>query len=328
MRLTSFLLTICTMLVGACAAPLPAPPAPAYDRGNGPAPGEVRARMRSVIERDAAQVLGRGALGEVLAARTALLVRRPVQFPSAPTPPAVAAAARQASGWIRIGANGVRHGFDAAAARELDRLLASSAFWAEPSLPETMCTDPSGILILARHQQRERVFAQPCGFAGPTGQAAQIVLAGRISDWSQVPGTEWPAGIAFARFAEPVAARLRTSSGFYEERMLAIRSAPEWEGQWQRLTARQAPSPPPAVDFSRDMLLMAAMGPQRSGGYSVAIERVLDQPATLFVLVRMISPGAGCGTIAALTSPVDFVRLPASPKPIRWVIERVAQDCR
>ena len=82
------------------------------------------------------------------------------------------------------------------------------------------------------------------------------------------------------------------------------------------------------IDFTRDMLLMAAMGPQRSGGYSVAIERVLDQPETLFVLVRMISPGPGCGAIAALTSPVDIVRLPASPKPIRWVLERTANDCR
>jgi hypothetical protein len=192
-----------------------------------------------------------------------------------------------------------------------------------------MCTDPSGILILARHQQRERVFAQPCGFAGPTGQAAQIVLGGRIGDWSQVPGTAWPSGVALDRFDEPIAARFRTSSGLYEERMLAIRSAPEWEGQWRRLMARQGnPPPPPAVDFKRDMLLMAAMGPQRSGGYSVLIERVLDQPEALFALVRMISPGPKCGAIAALTSPVDIVRLPASSKPIRWVIERTANDCR
>ena len=152
--------------------------------------------MRSVIESDAAQVLGRAARDGVLAARSVLLVRRPVQFPGAPAPPAVAAAIRHASGWIRIGADGVRHGVDASAARELDRLLASTAFWAEPFLPETMCTDPSGILILARHQQRERLFAQPCGFADATGQAAQIVLAGRISDWSQVPGSVWPTPLA------------------------------------------------------------------------------------------------------------------------------------
>lgn len=328
MRLKSFLLMLSMMLVGACAA-APPPAAPVHDRGNGPPPDEVRARMRSVIESDAAQILGRAALDEVLAARSALLVRRPVQFPAAPAAPAVAAAIKDASGWIRIGAGGVRHGFDAPAARVLDRLLASTAFWAEPPLPETMCTDASGILILARHQRQERLFARPCGFGGATGQAAQIVLGGRISDWSQVPGTMWPAGVPLDRFDEPIAARFRYSSGLYEERMLAIRNAPEWEGQWQRLMVRQGnPPPPPAVDFNRDMLLMAAMGPQHSGGFSVVIERVLDEPGALFALVRMTSPGAGCGAIAALTSPVDIVRLPASSKPIRWVIEREAKACR
>ena len=118
-------------------------------------------------------------------------------------------------------------------------------------------------------------------------------------------------------------------SGLYEERLLAIRSEAEWRGQWRRITARQGEPPPlPAVDFRREMLLMAAMGPKPSGGYRVAIDSVIEQPGELLVFVRFVSPGRRCGAIAAVTSPVDIVRVPASSKPVRWTIERQAPDCR
>ena len=195
--------------------------------------------------------------------------------------------------------------------------------------PDSGCTDPSGALVLVRHRGRDRASAFPCGFAGLTGEAARIVLAGRIDDWSRVPAQERPAGLPLARFDERTQSRFRHMSGLYEERLLAIRSHPEWQGQWRRITARQGDPPPlPDVDFPSEMLLMAAMGPKPSGGYRVVIDKVLEQPGELLAFVRFVSPGRRCGAIAAVTSPVDIVRLPASAKTVRWVIERTAPDCR
>jgi PrcB C-terminal len=297
-----------------------------------------QARWRTALEEDAARVLGRPAMAEIRSARSALVVRGPVSFPYMvrqpdgsykPQRPAVAAAVRTPRGWVRIGAAGVRQAFEPAAGLELDRLVPGRAFWAEPPLGEASCTDPSGILVLARHLRRERVSAFPCGYAGLTGEAAQIVLAGRIDDWGRVPAAQRPAGLPLTRFDERIQGRFRHMSGLYQERLLAIRSHPEWQGQWRRITARQGDPPPlPEVDFPSEMLLIAAAGPKPSGGYRVVIDKVIEQPGELLAFVRFVSPGRGCGAIAAVTSPVDIVRLPASDKNVRWVIERQSADCR
>jgi hypothetical protein len=294
-------------------------------------------RWRTEIEREAGPALGREVLAQVRAARSALLVRGPVSFPYMVREPdgsyrkqrpAFAAAVRTAGGWIRFSADGRREALDVAAGRALDRLVAGRAFWTEPA-PESGCTDPSGALALARHQGRERAVAFPCGFAGLAGEAARIVLAGRIADWSRVPASERPAGLPLARFDERTASSFRHMSGLYQERTMVIRSAAEWQGQWRRITARQGGPPPlPPVDFGREMVLMAAMGPQPTGGYRVVIDKVLDQQGELLAFVRFVSPGRRCGAIAAVTSPVDLVRVPASSKNVRWQVEREAADCR
>ncbi|HEX9946649.1 MAG TPA: protease complex subunit PrcB family protein [Allosphingosinicella sp.] len=293
-------------------------------------------RWRAEIEREAAQVLGRTAMARVQAAPAAILVRGPVSFPYVerqpdgsyrPQRPAIVAAVRSARGWARLGAGDSTLAFEASAGRELDRLLSTSALWAEPP-PETACTDPGGMLVLVRHQRRQRVSAFPCGASGLTGEAARIVLAGRIDDWSKVPAAQRPPGLPLARFDERTQASFRYMSGLYAERLFAIRGAAEWQGQWRRITARQGDPPPlPPVDFRREMLLVAAMGPQPSGGYRVVIDKVIDVPGERLAFVRFVSPGRRCGAIAAVTSPVDIVRLPASPLNVRWVVERQAADC-
>jgi hypothetical protein len=320
--------TIRTILAGAALAVLAAPAG---------AQPQSTARFRSELEREAAPVLGPAALAQVRAARSAVLVRGPVSFPYMVQQPdgsyrqqrpAFAAAVRTARGWTRISEAGRRDPFDPAAGRALDRLLAGRALWAEPA-PDSGCTDPSGALVLARHQGRERASAFPCGFAGVAGEAAGIVLAGGIGDWSRVPQSERPAGLALARFDERTATSFRHMSGLYEERLIVLRSPAEWQGQWRRITARQGGPPPlPAVDFSREMLLMAAMGPKPTGGYRVAIDKVIEQSGELLAFVRFVSPGRRCGAIAAMTSPVDIVRVPLSSKNVRWVVERQPADCR
>jgi hypothetical protein len=76
------------------------------------------------------------------------------------------------------------------------------------------------------------------------------------------------------------------------------------------------------------MVLLAAMGPRPTGGYRVIIDRVLPRSEALEAFVRHISPGQRCGTTQAVTSPVDIVRVPATTKPVRWVVEQEVLDCR
>lgn len=136
------------------------------------------------------------------------------------------------------------------------------------------------------------------------------------------------AAVPQSRFAEEIVSYYQFSSGINAERHVAIRSQSEWEEQWLRLTARHGSRPAaPQVDFSREMLLMAAMGDRPTGGYAVSIERVVDRSAAFEVFVRHTSPGPRCFTTQAITSPVDIVRVAASAKPVRWNVVREVRDC-
>ena len=45
------------------------------------------------------------------------------------------------------------------------------------------------------------------------------------------------------------------------------------------------------------------------------------------VLVTRTSPGPRCGATAALTNPVDVVRVPLTTKPVRWLVGDVQTVC-
>lgn len=136
------------------------------------------------------------------------------------------------------------------------------------------------------------------------------------------------AELPIARFHERTQGYFRFNSGMPNELMAAIRRAEDWRAQWRLASAHfGSPPPEPEVDFEKDMLLIAAMGPRGSGGYSVDIERVVERSDELIAHVRFTSPGERCGAIAVITSPADIVRLPKSEKTIRWEVKRVTRDC-
>jgi hypothetical protein len=134
--------------------------------------------------------------------------------------------------------------------------------------------------------------------------------------------------LPLVRFTDGVSSHFRFMSGIRHEQSVAIRSRRSWRAQWHRVSGRRRdPVPTPSIDFEREMVLMVAMGPRRSGGYSVTIEKVLERPTDVQAIVRYMLPGPRCGAIAAITSPVDIVRVPASTKPVNWVVLRQATQC-
>jgi hypothetical protein len=318
-------------LLAACAARGSAPAAPAA------MPADSRsARYIESAEADGREALGDAILAEVRAADTSVLVRRSVSLPRMtqqpdgswkPEGPHVSAAVRTRSGWVHLTRAG-RYAFDAHAGRELDRLIGLHETWEEPVVAAMGCTDPGGPTTVIRRKGSIRVSLHPCGTSGLTGNVAGIVMAGRVADWSGVPQEGRPAGIALTRFDESIMSYFRHSSALREPVDLQIRRRSEWDGLWRRATANHGNVPhAPQVDFGREMLLVAGYGLQPTGGFSIVIDRVLETPYGLEVHVRRIAPGPRCGTTAALTSPVDIVRIPASDAKLHWVINEAMSDC-
>jgi PrcB C-terminal len=123
----------------------------------------------------------------------------------------------------------------------------------------------------------------------------------------------------------PVTGLAAWNTALLRRERLVVRSRAEWEALWARLQARLDPAP--AVDFAREMLLVAALGERPSGGYRVSIPAVAQDGALLRAEVLEIRPGRGCMTTMAVTTPVAVVRVPRSEAPVEFVERTETRDC-
>jgi hypothetical protein len=85
----------------------------------------------------------------------------------------------------------------------------------------------------------------------------------------------------------------------------------------------------PLVDFTRDVVLAVAGGQRSTGGYSIAVERVVRTATGAAIEVVETTPGPGCIMTQALTQPVDVVVVAAADAE-SWEFgeRRVEQGCR
>lgn len=118
-------------------------------------------------------------------------------------------------------------------------------------------------------------------------------------------------------------------SGIDEPENFVLRDEESWVKAWQRTHSRSRPIPPvPLVDFEREMIVVAALGRQRSGGYTIRVDRAYREGPATVVIVHAESPGEGCIVTNALTSPVDIARLPLSAEPVEIRLESISRDCK
>ncbi len=119
------------------------------------------------------------------------------------------------------------------------------------------------------------------------------------------------------------------ASGFEAAGQFVARDQAAWQALWQQVNARNSPAPAlPAIDFDREMVLVAALGRRASGGHSLRFERAERAGAGIVVTIRQEQPGSGCIVPSALTFPVDIATVPRSSGPVSFKFESVTRDCR
>jgi hypothetical protein len=118
-------------------------------------------------------------------------------------------------------------------------------------------------------------------------------------------------------------------SGFEQSARIVVEDAEEWAQVWSRLWNNQHPVPPlPAVDFSREVVVVAAMGTRPNGGYSIRVQAAAVHEGSLTVRVVETSPGSRCVTTQAITTPTDVVRVARSGLPVRFTTATGVLSCR
>ena len=91
-----------------------------------------------------------------------------------------------------------------------------------------------------------------------------------------------------------------------------IRDSASWSKAWSDMHHIRRPRPPvPRVDFSRNRLLLVALGRRPVTGYAVEITGAYARSDTLFVGIRYVCfESRHGGSLPAESSPVDVVRVP------------------
>jgi len=106
-------------------------------------------------------------------------------------------------------------------------------------------------------------------------------------------------------------------NGRLDRGRIVVRDRETWDSIWKRLFNPTPTYPPlPEIDFSREMLVVVAMGEQPSGGYRILVKSAHDLGNRTEVEVQSMSP---CGLAPAiLTAPIDIVRIPRSELPVTF----------
>ena len=117
--------------------------------------------------------------------------------------------------------------------------------------------------------------------------------------------------------------------GMSQRGRLVIRDRAEFNELWNQITSMTSNKPPlPEVDFSREMLLVAAMGQHLSSVYDIVIDGACEVGDQLEVFVR-ITKFPPCGvSVGVFPEPLDIVRLPKTDRAVVFRETEVTVDCQ
>lgn len=180
----------------------------------------------------------------------------------------------------------------------------------------------------------------------PTGQALALLSAAMFA-WSgctatspspssdsgqdsvaSIVGNDGASGdsVAFTTLLES------NTSGFTEPAELVIRDAAAFSSASnivQQGMLRESPDQATVrqPDFATATVILVAIGQTNTGGYSVAVDRILRTTTGATVHYTVTSPGPNCMTTQMLSAPVQMVSVPRLPSAVRFVARRVVADC-
>ncbi len=109
---------------------------------------------------------------------------------------------------------------------------------------------------------------------------------------------------------------------------LAILDTADWSAIWRRIVGTSSTAAVPAVDFSREMLLVVGMGQAPCMGYQINIDTVFrDKDKRIYAVVRERHHGARCGCLNEVVSPVDVIRVPRTIRPVTFLERQESNVC-
>jgi hypothetical protein len=91
-----------------------------------------------------------------------------------------------------------------------------------------------------------------------------------------------------------------------------IKDQSAWDKLWAQHAQPVNEPEKPKVDFSKEMVILVAMGRKTTGGHSIEITSVKPDRDHLIITVKSSSPPPGAFATQALTAPFHIVAVPRS----------------
>ena len=144
---------------------------------------------------------------------------------------------------------------------------------------------------------------------GSTVALGVMLVLGACSDSASPPG-EPGANVPVVRLrSDPYP--FAFYSGLDKPDRIVIRDPVTWQTVWKEIWRGSSEVPPlPAIDFSNEMIVVAALGARSTGGYRILIDGANEVAnGGVNVTIRSTSP-LNCLVTEAFTQPVDIARVP------------------
>ena len=118
------------------------------------------------------------------------------------------------------------------------------------------------------------------------------------------------------------------NSGLHQPMQRVISDQNEFIRLWALVWANYPrPPEPPAIDFSKEAVVVLALGQRNTGGYAIRAAGVTYAQGSLEVVVLTSSPGLGCVVTTSFTSPVELLRVGVPAKSAKFHAQVSAVNC-
>jgi hypothetical protein len=114
----------------------------------------------------------------------------------------------------------------------------------------------------------------------------------------------------------------------------ALGSEREWQRVWSvieprmgRTESRTRPYELPKIDFSRNTLIVVAIGSRPSGGFRVQVDSISESSSEIVVTATESTPASECVVTTSVTAPTVFALIARSEKRVRFDVRKTERGC-
>lgn len=123
--------------------------------------------------------------------------------------------------------------------------------------------------------------------------------------------------------------KANNNSGYNEPTTLVISNETDFMKAWETVWMRFSDVPAlPEINFEESQLAFIALGMKNNGGYTLEVEKVIEEKGSITIHYIENQPGEKCISTQAIVFPAVFVQIPKNTKKMVFKRSEKIVDCK